>query len=74
MLGKRSLRKTKSRGKGKGPDSLEPGLILDEMEGEELESYRGEVTDDIGHKKGDGSEQTDFTKHVITADVQYHAD
>ena len=67
-LGKRSLRKTKSRGKGKGPDSLEPGLVLDEMEGEDWDSYR---TDDL---KMDMSEQTDNIEHVVTADIHYKAD
>lgn len=31
-FGKRNLRKTRSRGKGKGPDSLSPALLLDELE------------------------------------------
>ena len=41
-VGKRSLRKTKSRGKGKGPDGLEPSLVLDE---------EGEVAEDLIENK-----------------------
>ena len=65
-VGKRSLRKTKSRGKGKGPDDLEPSLILDE-EGEGVEETlegkcegQGETVDIVA---------ADAKEQVIKAEV-----
>jgi len=38
---KHSLRKTKSRGKGKGPDTIEHAMVLDEVDYEESEVDNG---------------------------------
>lgn len=62
-VGKRSLRKTKSRGKGKGPDDLEPSLVLDE-EGEAIE----EVSEGKCEGKGEVMD-TDGAEYVVTAEV-----
>ncbi|KAL3831269.1 hypothetical protein ACJMK2_023042, partial [Sinanodonta woodiana] len=40
-MSKRNLRKTKSRGKGKGPDSIAPPTSLDELEDENMEEDLG---------------------------------
>ncbi|XP_053373889.1 polycystic kidney disease 1 like 1-like isoform X2 [Mercenaria mercenaria] len=78
MFGRRSLRKTKSRGKGKGPDSLEPALILDEIEGEEAESFEVEVDlveappcDNDNQTKGANNDKHEGIEHVVTADVHH---
>lgn len=74
LFGRRSLRKTKSRGKGKGPDSLEPALALDEVEGEEAESYEMEEnlvdtpSEQDNHSKGSNNEKS---AHVVTADIHH---
>ncbi|KAL4222250.1 Polycystic kidney disease [Mactra antiquata] len=84
LFGRRSLRKTKSRGKGKGPDSLEPALVLDEIEGEDIESSRMEVKmaggsseeyqnenhSNIG--KGTNNDKSTSKDHVIMADIHVH--
>lgn len=75
LFGRRSLRKTKSRGKGKGPDSLEPALILDELEGEEVESnnkVEADILDEIDNLiKGDYNEKFDRKEHIVTADIHH---
>lgn len=65
-VGKRSLRKTKSRGKGKGPDDLEPSLILDE-EGEGVE----ETLEGKGEGQGEAVDivAADAKEQVIKAEV-----
>ncbi|XP_052246841.1 polycystic kidney disease 1 like 1-like [Dreissena polymorpha] len=84
LLGKRNLRKTKSRGKGKGPDNLEPELVLDELDFEDHQ----DLLDLEGQQQGKGlgvvvletveggngadlkPAQMPFNKeHVVTADV-----
>ena len=72
MSGKRNLRKTKSRGKGKGADSLEPALILDELEMEEGEGLVGEVTVSEPVEKG-GKSTRDGKEHTVMADVHHVA-
>ena len=67
---KRSLRKTKSRGKGKGPDDLEPSLILPE-EGEGIEEgAEGKIEGAVGN--WDGKIETgvsDSGDQVVTAEI-----
>ena len=70
---KRSLRKTKSRGKGKGPDDLEPSFILPE-EGEGLEEGvdmkiegaegggEGIIEDGVNNKGASGEQ-------IVTAEI-----
>lgn len=81
LFGRRSLRKTKSRGKGKGPDSLEPELALDEVEGEEAENYKMEdnsvdtpPSEQDNHSKGSNNEQCAVKAHVVTADIHHTND
>jgi hypothetical protein len=79
MFGRRSLRKTKSRGKGKGPDSLEPALILDEIEGEEAESLKMEIdlvevlppVEQAKQIKGSNNDKLEVIEHVVTADIHH---
>ena len=64
-VGKRSLRKTKSRGKGKGPDGLEPSLILDE---------EGEVTEELVENKLEKTDEGDSpdnesSEHTVIAEI-----
>ncbi|XP_052802584.1 uncharacterized protein LOC128232845 isoform X2 [Mya arenaria] len=78
---KHSLRKTKSRGKGKGPDSLEPALILDELDCEDVNmeydnttvteaaeepSYNANVDSELRDSKTPG-----YLEQVVTADVHH---
>ena len=69
-VAKRSLRKTKSRGKGKGPDDLEPELILPE-EGEGMEEgVDGKIEEAEGN--GEGKIETgviDGGEQVVIAEI-----
>ena len=70
LLGRRSLRKTKSRGKGKGPGSLEPSLVLDELEGEEVESFKGEIIEDVQEE----SRQGEALEHTVMVEIHHQND
>ena len=81
LLGKRSLRKTKSRGKGKGADEdLGPGLVLDELDGEDAEFNQTFTVVGLQKELMDVYEERlkEFknggTEHTVRADVHHSSD